>query len=233
MQDFEGATGAGSAAIREQAYQRLVQNYNAGDHTIDIVGFSRGAGNGMEFTHTIYERGIPDLSSARTITVGSPRMQTTRTVYDNYLLAPGAANSIRFAGFFDPVHAMGLPGMQWNVGYHTADIAPNVQNAYAAYAANERRLPFAQTDIPSATSVIFPGVHSDVGGGNGNTGLNDTAFNWMLNMASRSGIQFSPVMLNPNPNAATDPVKKWYYPEGNRSFPPYAQNYSGAMLSKH
>jgi len=233
MQTFEGVTGAGSAAIRNQAYNALVQNYNAGDHTIDIGGFSRGAANGMEFTHMIYDLGIPDLSSARTITVGSPRMQTTRTVYDKYLLAPGAANSIRFAGFFDPVHAMGLPGMQWNVGYHTADIAPNVQHAYAAYAANERRLPFAQTDIPSATSVIFPGVHSDVGGGNGNTGLNDTAFNWMLNMASRSGIQFSPVMINPNPNAATDPVKKWYYPEGNRSFPPYAQNYSGAMLSKH
>jgi RHS repeat-associated protein len=233
MQTFEGATGAGSAAIRSQAYSALVQNYNAGDHNIDIVGFSRGAANAMEFTHTIYERGIPDLSSARTITVGSPRMQTTRTVYGNYLVAPGAANSIRFAGFFDPVHAMGLPGMQWNLGYHTADIAPNVQNAYAAYAANERRLPFAQTDIPSANSVIFPGVHSDVGGGNGNTGLNDTSFSWMLNMASHSGVQFNPVMLNPNPNAATDPVNKWYYPEGNRSFPPYAQNYSGTMLSKH
>ena len=63
--------------------------------------------------------------------------------------------------------------MQWNLGYHTADIAPNVQHAYVAYAANERRLPFAQTDIPSATSVIFPGVDTDVGGGNGNTGLND------------------------------------------------------------
>jgi RHS repeat-associated protein len=233
MQFFEGVTGSGTKAILNQEYADLVKNYNAGDRTIDLVGFSRGAAGEMEFTHMIYERGVPDLTSARTITVGSPRMQTTRTIYDNYLLPPGAANSIRFAGFFDPVHAMGLPGAQWNLGYHTADIAPNVQHAYVAYAANERRLPFAQTDIPSATSVIFPGVHSDVGGGNGNIGLNDTSFRWMLNMASSSGLQFSPVTLNPNPNAPPNPVEKWYFPEGNRTFPPYAQNYSGAMLSKH
>ena len=41
---------------------------------------------------------------------------------------------------------------------------------------------------PKLEEVWFRGVHSDVGGGNGNRGLNWIALNWMYSAAKRCGL---------------------------------------------
>ncbi|MGB6335856.1 MAG: RHS repeat-associated core domain-containing protein, partial [Thermoanaerobaculia bacterium] len=61
-----GVAGAGGLSRLEWMYKRLVEAYNAGDHDIDIIGFSRGAALARAFANMIHERGIPDWSSRRT-----------------------------------------------------------------------------------------------------------------------------------------------------------------------
>jgi hypothetical protein len=55
-------------------------------------------------------------------------------------------------------------------------------------AIDERRLSFLPTRIPGACEVWFRGVHSDIGGGNGNRGLNDITLRWMFRKAQAAGL---------------------------------------------
>ena len=50
----------------------------------------------------------------------------------------------------------------------------------------------------------FRGVHSDVGGGNGNRGLNDITLKWMMSKARAAGLPISDTdidALEPDPHA--------------------------------
>jgi hypothetical protein len=46
--------------------------------------------------------------------------------------------------------------------------------------------------------VWFRGVHSDVGGGNGNRGLNWVALNWMFEAGRRCGLKFDEAVVAKN-----------------------------------
>jgi hypothetical protein len=48
------------------------------------------------------------------------------------------------------------------------------------------------------TEVWFRGVHSDVGGGNGNRGLNWISLNWMFQNAIRAGLPIGPEAIAAN-----------------------------------
>jgi uncharacterized protein (DUF2235 family) len=76
---------------------------------------------------------------------------------------------IRFLGIFDTVGSFGVPGDRSNIGYDLS-IPANVQNVRHAIARDEARTLFPLTQIKGSSSRIekmFPGVHSDVGGGYG------------------------------------------------------------------
>ncbi|HVU39181.1 MAG TPA: DUF2235 domain-containing protein, partial [Opitutales bacterium] len=221
---IEQATGAGSEAIRDRAYQQLVKNYNAGDKTIDIVGFSRGAANAVEFAKMIYEKGIPDLSSARTVTKtmavagGKGEVTTTKTVYDKYLVAPeSTAKTIRFIGLFDTVYAMGFPPSSPT----STSLPPNVANGagYHAVSLDEQRTPFAQTNIPNANTAYFHGVHGDVGGGYSDSRLSDGPLQWMVGNAQVNGVKFSPMDLHPDPTAPAHDSSNVFMGSTPRTFP--------------
>jgi uncharacterized protein (DUF2235 family) len=157
------ALGFGGHRRIRQAMERLENNVEAGDATIDVVGFSRGAALAISFANDI-ARKLPSLS-------------------------------IRFIGVWDIVGQFGLPGEHVNAG-HDLRMPPNVKRCYHAMALDERRLLFPLTRLSGTvaneegrlTEAWFRGVHSDVGGGNGNRGLNWVSLNWMFENARREGL---------------------------------------------
>ena len=53
-----GVFGAGGQTRIEEMYEKLVANWQQGDQTIDIIGFSRGAALAVHFSNVIDEVGI-------------------------------------------------------------------------------------------------------------------------------------------------------------------------------
>ena len=87
-------------------------------------------------------------------------------------------------------------------------LGDHIEYAYHALAIDEKRRPFApnlwtQVDIRNDRSSItkdvcqvwFPGVHSDIGGGNKDGRLSEEALIWMVNRAGDCGLAFDSKLL--------------------------------------
>jgi hypothetical protein len=167
------ATGIGGHDRVHQALDRLERNVAAGDTTIDVMGFSRGAALAISFANKVAQK--------------HKRL------------------SIRFVGVWDVVGQFGVPGRHINAG-HDLGWPPNVTRCCHAMALDERRLLFPLTRLagpgnPAGTRLLevwFRGVHSDVGGGNGNAGLNWITLNWMFENARREGLPLSETAIAAN-----------------------------------
>lgn len=167
------AFGLGGHRRVRQAMDRLENNIDAGDTNIDIVGFSRGAALAMSFANEIGSK-MPDTP-------------------------------IRFVGVFDVVGQFGVPGRHINAG-HVLTLPANVQNCRHAMALDESRELFPLTRLcdkhgnhgDPLVELWFRGVHSDVGGGNGNRGLNWVALNWMLLNARKAGLPIDQEAIDRN-----------------------------------
>jgi len=167
------AFGIGGHRRVRQMIDRLEDNVEAGDSIVDVIGFSRGAALALSFANEI----------------ASKVSQVT----------------IRFMGLWDIVGEFGAPGRFVNAG-HDLHMPPNVQHCYHAMSLDERRLFFQLTRLsphrPGGLSepveVWFRGVHSDVGGGNGNFGLNWIALHWMYENARRHGLDISQTAVDEN-----------------------------------
>ena len=166
------AFGLGGHKRVRRAMDRLENNLEAGDTNIDIIGFSRGAALAISFANEIAEHmpGVP----------------------------------IRFIGVWDIVGEFGAPGQHINAG-HNLHFPPNVAHCFHAMAMDESRLLFPLTRLgkgrntsPKLEEVWFRGVHSDVGGGNGNRGLNWIALNWMYKAAIRCGLPINAAAVAKN-----------------------------------
>jgi hypothetical protein len=182
---FGGVFGAGELPRLNEAYKRLCENWvDRGDQVIDIVGFSRGAATTLDFCHLIQERGIRKPGTDDVVVVNPP---------------------IRFVGVWDVVPAFGLGffGHQaLNFGHQLTLPTKGIEYCFHALALDERRLPFIPTRLEGAHEVWFRGVHSDIGGGNGNRGLNDISLKWMMSKAQAAGLPIHDddiESLNPDP----------------------------------
>ena len=161
----EGASeafGIGGHRRVRQMIDRLENNLENGDDAVDVIGFSRGAALALSFCNEV-ARKLPFVK-------------------------------IRFMGLWDVVGEFGVPGRFVNAG-HDLHFPSNVQRGYHAMALDERRLLFPLTRLGHRADasgrlreVWFRGVHSDVGGGNGNAGLNWIALNWLFQNAVRDGL---------------------------------------------
>jgi uncharacterized protein (DUF2235 family) len=167
-----GAFGFGGHKRVRRAMDRLENNLEAGDTEVDIIGFSRGAALAISFANDIAKK--------------LPRV------------------SIRFIGVWDVVGQFGAPGEHFQAG-HDLDFPPNVAHCFHAMALDESRLFFPLTRLgkgrntsPKLQEVWFRGVHSDIGGGNGNRGLNWIALNWMYEAAVRSGLPMNRAAIEKN-----------------------------------
>ena len=156
------AFGIGGHRRVRQALDRLENNLEAHDTIVDVVGFSRGAALAISFANEVAKK-IPQAS-------------------------------IRFIGVWDVVGQFGAPGEHINAG-HDLGFPPNVEHCFHAMALDESRALFPLTRLgkgrntsPRLQEVWFRGVHSDVGGGNGNLGLNWLALNWMYEAGRTCGV---------------------------------------------
>ena len=157
------AFGFGGHRRVRQAMERLENNLDAGDTNVDVIGFSRGAALAMSFANEIASK-LPDVE-------------------------------IRFVGVFDVVAQFGLPGQHVNAG-HVVSLPRNVKCCRHAMAMDETRALFPLTRLCNKdgshddrlVELWFRGVHSDVGGGNANRGLNWIALNWMFMNALRADL---------------------------------------------
>jgi uncharacterized protein (DUF2235 family) len=167
------AFGIGGHRRVRQAMERLENNLEAGDEIVDVVGFSRGAALSMSFANEIATK------------------------------LPGVA--IRFVGVFDVVAQFGLPGRHVNAG-HVVSLPANVKCCRHAMAMDESRALFPLSRLCAKdgahderlVELWFRGVHSDVGGGNGNRCLNWIGLNWMLQNALRAGLPISQEAIDKN-----------------------------------
>ncbi len=170
-----GLTGAGGRQRIEEMYEELEENYADGDPHIDIIGFSRGAALALHFANVVAKKGVRDKNGKRIIP------------------------EIRFLGLWDTVASFGipidfiLPFQEINLGFKLT-VPSNVRKCFHALALNERRQSFDVTRLDEAREddrireLWFRGVHSDVGGGNGNTGLSSISLSWMFENAIESGL---------------------------------------------
>jgi len=168
-----GVAGMGGRSRVREAYDQLCANWANRDHVIDIVGFSRGAALALDFANKIADDGIRRVGT-RDVAEDDPPM--------------------RFLGLWDLVGSFGVPinvgpldFQEINLG-HKLDVPGNVTHCVHAIALDERRQTFRVTRLLNAWEVWFRGVHSDVGGGNGNVGLSSIALRWMLRKASAAGL---------------------------------------------
>jgi len=171
---FGGAFGFGELPRLNEAYDALCQRWadaqTPEDRAIDIVGFSRGAATALDFCNIVQGRGVKKPGSDVVVE---------------------AAPKIRFLGLWDVVDSFGLAllGNQALNFFHHLDIPQtNIDYCFHAMALDERRPSFLNTRLRGAYEVWFRGVHSDIGGGNGNTGLSDIALRWMLEKAKAAGL---------------------------------------------
>ena len=155
-----------------QAIDRLENNFETGDTVVDVIGFSRGAALAVSFANELAGK--------------LPRV------------------SIRFMGLWDVVGQFGAPGRRFNAG-HDLGMPPNVMRCYHAMALDETRLVFPLTRLSETDSdngrlleVWFRGVHTDVGGGNGNRGLNWISLNWLFENARRDGLPINRTAIMAN-----------------------------------
>ena len=156
------AFGVGGHRRVRQAIDRLENNFETGDSVVDVIGFSRGAALAVSF--------------ANELAVKLPRV------------------IIRFMGLWDLVGQFGAPGRRFNAG-HDLGMPPNVMRCYHAMALDETRLAFPLTrlsetdpDNGQLLEVWFRGLHTDIGGGNGNRGINWISLNWLFENARRDGL---------------------------------------------
>ncbi len=150
---------------------------------------------------------------------------------------------IETVAVWDTVGALGFPkfgdDLRRTDAYKFADsrLSKKVGMGLHAIALDEQRVDFAPTLWDAAdnvTQVLFPGAHSDVGGGypmtGDQSGLSDGALKWMMDRLTEAGVSFvdtppPPIVIEPD--AAGTAHKPWTHPPfnvptifvGKRSFP--------------
>jgi uncharacterized protein (DUF2235 family) len=204
-----GLTGAGIDKNILDCYRFLVHNYHDGDQLF-FFGFSRGAYTVRSLAGLIRNCGllrrehagrIPEafrLYRKRTSASGPNGSVPTKFRHD---FAVADITPIEFVGAWDTVGALGIPVPFWGTLnkreflFHDTEPSKIVQHARHAVAIDENREDFAPvlwSDKPNVDiqQVWFAGVHSDIGGGYRESGLSDSTSWWMLNEASKFGLQF-------------------------------------------
>ena len=175
-----GLFGSGGHTRIDEMYDELCDNWEQGDHVIDIVGFSRGAALAVHFANKVGDEGVK--------------------------LSDGGAEKncrVRFLGVWDIVGSFGLSFDTFvnfqdiNLGWDIDTIHDCVENCSHAMALDERRETFAVTRLDpdnkynNIEEAWFRGVHSDIGGGNGNEARSNIALQWMLAQARKCGLSFN------------------------------------------
>jgi uncharacterized protein (DUF2235 family) len=106
---------------------------------------------------------------------------------------------IEAVAVWDTVGSLGIPIYDGNrtldfFEFTDMRLPAAVRVGIHAVATDEQRMTFTPTlwdDDPRVTQVLFPGAHSNVGGGYPDVGLSDTCLAWMVGRLAALGVQFA------------------------------------------
>lgn len=223
-QVLDGATGGGVDDNIRAAYMFLGQNYlpdEPGHRPADeiyLFGFSRGAFTARSLAGFIATCGLlkrNHLGLIRQAWAYYRSRTPGRSPQDFNLRFGGTAADpinhaprIRFVGVWDTVGALGIPqslidpAAAANYEFHDTSPSGIIDRGRHALAIDEQRDSFVPTlwtqPIPPGTNiqqVWFPGVHSDVGGGYGQSDLAMIPLRWMADEAAAAGLALDETML--------------------------------------
>jgi uncharacterized protein (DUF2235 family) len=212
-----GAFGVGLNKNIGDIYKFLAAHYEPGDE-VYLFGFSRGAYTVRSAAGLIRNAGLLKRQYLHRFTdcfalyrrrdSASHPMGIESTLFRKMY---SYDIRIKFIGVWDTVGAYGIPlrGLRsvnrlLGLEFHDVQLSRFVDYAYQALAIDEKRGPFtptlwiqhAEAGDQTLEQVWFTGVHTNVGGGYEDTGLSDTAFEWMRTKAERCGLAFDPVELD-------------------------------------
>jgi uncharacterized protein (DUF2235 family) len=126
---------------------------------------------------------------------------------------------IQAVAVWDTVGSLGIP--EYNAitntigdAFRFADelLSIKVTKGLHAIALDEQRLLFTPTLWNKALNVkqlVFPGAHSDVGGGYKETGLSDGALQWVVEELKLAGGIFADTIANIKPDATAPAHREW------------------------
>lgn len=202
-----GASGKGLTRNMIDGYRFLANNFLPGDE-IYIFGFSRGAYTARSLAGFIGLAGILSplglggqldraIKIYRHETLSREQKRERMQALDDEYARPREQNvPIRCVGVWDTVGALGIPGdlgrrLVRKYYFHDVQLSDKIQVALHAMAIDEKRSAFSPTlwvRPPDAESppgqvveqVWFSGVHSNIGGSYPDSGLSDTALDWMI-----------------------------------------------------
>lgn len=162
-------------------------------------------------------------------------------LYTRFEIGLGPAPTLKFVpdvqiqavGVWDTVGALGVPDIDETKGirldvfeFANNTLSPAVIHGFHAIAVDEKRIDFTPSiweERDGVVQVLFPGAHSDVGGGYapGETGLSDIPLLWMIDQVKAQGLRFDhgPAL---NTRAATILHRPWngkVYQTADRSLP--------------
>jgi|GEM_PF-2683881 len=191
------------------AYHFLAHNYMPGDE-IFLIGAGRGAYSLQCLAEMISISGllsveyIDCISKAYTYSSLTEEARHAQSGQDLRESFDSRSVRIKFLGCWDTVGAAGAPvkGVQslsrlWTE-YHSGKVSDNVDVACQALALDERNPAYKphiwtgtkSSNLKKLEQVWFSGKHSNVTGGQRDSGLSDIAFRWLLKEASLEGLLF-------------------------------------------
>lgn len=189
--------GVGWLPRVKYAYNAACAAYASGDTVIDVIGFSRGSAIALDFVNELKNRGIKNT--------------------DGQVIEPHPR--VRFLGLFDCVAAIGVGNLGFGLqAIHPGvdlDLPSNVDHAFHALSLDERRPQFEVHRVPGAYEVWFRGVHSDIGGSNGNLGLNYITLRWMFRKAIACGLPITEANISDGACSPEDKIQPTAFSEAS------------------
>lgn len=149
-----------------------------------------------------------------------PAFFSGTVVADDELVSPITINTV---AVFDTVGALGIPVFDDegndidSLRFVDTHLSRQVEHSFHAISLDEQRANFPPTffdpdqDNPGRiVQVLFPGAHSDVGGGYPESGLSDGALEWMTGSLRSRGVKFqSTAAYVPQPDALGPSHQPW------------------------
>src|ERR1051325_6829356 len=202
----------------EAAYTYLM-NYWQPDDRVYLFGFSRGAYSVRVLAALLYHLGLLPRGSENMVPYAMRLFSGTRggatdeqAGKRNYwaLCSEFRRTSARKIDGGDqrhfPIHFLGVwdtvssVGWVWNPkSYPYTGYNPGIAHLRHAVSLDERRCMFRQNRLNNKkdptqdlVQLYFPGVHSDVGGGYGDSYLWQPAFDWLVDEAAKAGLELDP-----------------------------------------
>lgn len=138
-----------------------------------------------------------------------PGFFTSTVVSNDELITDVTINTV---AVWDTVGSLGIPKFDSDgtdiepLRFVNTKLSAQVEQAFQATSLDEQRANFPpcffdpDPDKPSRiVQVLFPGAHSDVGGGYAESGLSDGSLEWMTNRLVSRGV----LLLDPRPNESS------------------------------